>query len=290
MRTHNSLSTKATIIIAAYNEAGVIRKTLQGLIKGDYLDLYQILVVCNGCTDNTEQIVRDEFNNVSCHSLTQASKALAIRYAESLNPGFPRLYLDADIGLSADDAASLISKARDQESAALIIPGSIITTDQSSALVKAYYRAWCETPYVREFGYGSGAYLINQQGRDRFDVWPELVADDTFIRQQFSLDETNIIQSLKVDVKAPKTLWSLIKIKARSKFGNLELDAYSTQARPHSRNIGTKKELNKEAQATPPLQWGDKAVYVLVNLAAFCLAKWQFTTGTKIWHRDDSNR
>lgn len=290
MTNHTPSSTKATIIIAAYNEASVIRETLQQLHRAHAPSSYQILVICNGCTDDTEKIIHDEFQNVLCHSLKKSSKALAIRHAESLNPGFPRLYLDADINLSAADADRFISKARDHELEALLIPSSKVTTTQCSTMVKAFYRAWYNTPHVQTFGYGAGAYLINQAGRDRFGLWPELVADDAFIRSQFRTEETHLIQSIKVGVKAPKTLWSLIKVKARSKFGNLELKAYSKHIRVNDENNETTRIANTKSSAIAPLQPGDKLIYLMINLIALSLAKWQFIRGKNRWFRDNSNR
>lgn len=294
MNDQSLLSTSATIIIAAYNESSVIRQTLARLGENNLPDQYQILVVCNGCTDNTEEIVRNEFRNVHCLSLAKASKALAIRHAESLNPGFPRLYLDADIILSAEDAVSLIALLRDQESAALLIPSSKILTSSSSTSVQRFYRYWYSTRHVQDSGYGAGTYLLNQQGRGRFGSWPDLVADDAFIRSQFSFDEIRLEKSINVEVKAPKNLWSLIKVKTRSKFGNIELKAYledrQTDSRNHKTNHRTKKDPRPLLSSGDSANWCDQITYILVNLVALGMAKWQLVNGKKKWLRDNSNR
>jgi glycosyltransferase involved in cell wall biosynthesis len=284
------LSTSATIIIAAYNESSVIRQTLARLEENNLLDQYQILVVCNGCTDNTEEIVRNEFSNVHCHSIPNASKALAIRHAESLNPGFPRLYLDADIILSAEGAASLIALIRDQESAALLIPSSKILTSSSSTAVQRFYRYWYSTRHVQDSGYGAGTYLLNQQGRARFGRWPDLVADDAFIRSQFSFDEIRLEKSINVDVKAPKNLCSLIKVKTRSKFGNIELKAYLENGQTENRNHKTNKDPRPLLSTGDSANGCDRIAYILVNLVALGMAKWQLVNGKKKWLRDNSNR
>jgi len=291
----NTLSqTKATIIIAAYNEATVIRKTLRSLDSTAALNSYQILVVCNGCSDDTEKIIRNEFQHIHCHSLPHASKALAIRYAESLNPGFPRLYMDADIQLSSGDAHALISMASEFDSDSLIIPRSNVITSNSHPLVKSFYRIWYTTSHVTESGYGAGTYLINQQGRKRFGIWPELIADDAFIRSQFHFDQTHIAQSHCVTVQAPKTVWALIKIKARSKLGNLELKAH---LKPNKLIQGKRKTPNSHnthhitvQQSTESLKWYDQITYILINSIALSIAKWHFMMGIKTWHRDHSNR
>lgn len=288
MSTELTLSqSKSTIIIAAYNEASIIRATIRSLVENTELNHYQILVICNGCSDNTEDIIRNEFHTVFCYSIPQASKSLAIRYAESLAPGFPRLYLDADIELNAGDAIALIDFAKKQSAAALIVPASKLDTEQSQNTVKRFYRVWYDTPYVQQLGFGAGAYLLNQLGRDRFTDWPELIADDGFIRSQFLKHEIHVLEQYKVKVKAPKDIFSLIKVKARSKRGNIELKRYLDQHnsfRKESKRTTLKHTLQVRSSLC------DRLVYLFVNLTALTLAKWQSLIGFKAWPRDNSNR
>ena len=216
---------------------------------------------------------------------------MAIRYAESLNPGFPRLYLDADVHLSAKDADRLISIIGDKDTATLMIPSSTIVTANSTALVKSFYRYWYTTPYVKRSGYGAGTYLLNALARRRFNIWPELVADDAFIRSQFSFNEIHLETSIKVKVKAPRTLWSLLKVKTRSKIGNLELNAYfKSNPQPRDKSQAVSNGPNTISTNTDSLSLYDCILYQLLNAAALGLAKWQFMIGKKIWHRDNSNR
>jgi len=278
-------STKPSVIITAYNEATVIRTTLQLLASEQGTRDYQIIVICNGCTDDTEKIVRCEFKDVHCYSLSQASKALAIRYAESLNPGFPRLYLDADIECEQTQVEKLVELGREHDEPRLIIPGSKLITQHSSGLVKSFYRVWYNTEHVRLAGYGAGAYLVNKLARERFGIWPELIADDGFVRSQFTPNEILIAHTCNVTVKAPKKLSTLIRVKARSKFGNLELENYLEQLKQKQSSI-TKTML----PVIEHLKWYDKAVYYGVNLMALVIAKCEYRAGKKRWYRDDSNR
>ncbi len=278
-----------TIIIAAYNEASTIQNTLTTLTDSTStvsgISTFQILVICNGCSDNTAELVTQNFPQVHCYSIEQASKALAIQTAESLNPGFPRLYLDADIELSNANALTLFSLASNTQSAALFIPSSVTIKDQSSVLVRRFYSAWQKTPYTKVLGYGAGAYLLNSAGRKRFNVWPELIADDAFVRSQFSTEEIQIVAECKVLVKAPKDLRSLIAVKARSKRGNLELKRYFelNSSNKYDHKQGKRHRLS-------PTNTPNIIVYILVNLIALAIAKAQHLTGSKKWLRDQSNR
>ena len=95
-------------------------------------------------------------------------------------------------------------------------------------------------------------------------------------------------------VKAPKNLWSLIKIKTRSKFGNIELKAYlenhQTENRNHKTIPKTKKDPRPLLSSGDSANWFDQITYIIINLVALGMAKWQLVNGKKKWLRDDSNR
>lgn len=275
---------QATIIIAAHNEESTIRATLTAL-GGGRSSNFTIMVVCNGCVDNTETIVRKEFPEVVCESLNQASKANAIRHAESLGIGFPRVYLDADIQLSQSMAEHLIRHALHCNNAALVIPRSHTLLEGCNNAVKRFYQVWYETPYVKLQGFGAGCYVLNQTGRARFGEWPDLIADDGFVRTQFASHEITINQYSYVTVKAPKSLWSLLKVKARSKYGNLQL-------RDHQRNNTATwhqySAVNLGQSSTQTTL--NLFIYLVINSLAASMAKWHKLTGSFLWHRDNSNR
>ena len=56
----------ATVIVPAHNEASVIRRCLNSLINQPDLDT--LIVACNGCTDDTAEIVRNEYPQAICHN------------------------------------------------------------------------------------------------------------------------------------------------------------------------------------------------------------------------------
>jgi len=283
MGNRSILGDKPTVIIAAHNEAKVIKQTLSLLLTVKSQQSYQVVVVCNGCSDGTEELIQQEFPSVHCLVLGQASKALAIRHAELFNPGFPRLYLDADIELNAEDAEKLFAHGLDEKLPALIVPTSEVITQSCSFVVKRFYNVWYSTKYIQQMGYGAGTYLLNSSGRQRFGLWPELIADDGFIRSQFDPKEVHISKRCTVRVRAPKSLFSLLKVKTRSKLGNLELRDYLKNSdSPEFKNGATEKKGSQSRF--------NKTIYFSINIIAFGLAKWQYIRGNKAWHRDDSNR
>jgi glycosyltransferase involved in cell wall biosynthesis len=275
------------IIIPAHNEQAVIKNTLSQL-GGGRSNIFQIVVICNGCDDLTESIVREHFPLVYCESLGKPSKALAIRQAEMLDIGFPRLYLDADIVISESTVEGLFEHAIEKSGPALLVPHSVTIVDNSSRWVQRFYHSWYQTAFVKQRGFGAGCYLVNLAGRTRFGDWPDLIADDGFIRTQFADKETHIVTSQSVEVGAPKSLWSLLKVKSRSKYGNLQLRRYLTDNNIVNRQATINSGIKFAPESTLSLL--DIFIYNTVNALAFGIAKWHHLTGSFVWHRDNTNR
>ena len=278
---------KATVIIPAHNEAHSITACLKALGSGKNQS-FQIVVICNGCTDKTEEVIKNEFPQVCVFNLPQASKSLAIRFAESKNPGFPRVYMDADILFNEDLISEFIRNIEEQDEDFLTIPKSHALTKKSSVLVKKYYEAWYSTKYVKQFGFGSGVYALSESARSRFNEWPELIADDGFVRTQFGAKEIKVLNQVMVLVTAPKTLIQLIKIKARSKLGNLQLRDYlrhQTVLKKYENQEDHVVEIHSEKRSL-----AQYFSYFLVNSCALVYAKLLYRKGDFSWLRDESSR
>jgi hypothetical protein len=93
-----------SVVIPAHNEAAVIRRCLDALLDGFRPGELEVVVACNGCTDGTADIVRSSGHAVRIIEIQVASKPAALRAAEELVTIFPRLYLDADVVLTASSA------------------------------------------------------------------------------------------------------------------------------------------------------------------------------------------
>lgn len=91
-----------SIIIPAFNEEKYITTTLDALQKQTFPD-YEVIVVANGCTDKTEQILKMQKSEKMRHlSLPQANVSVA-RNAGALNAqGELLVFVDADTQLAED--------------------------------------------------------------------------------------------------------------------------------------------------------------------------------------------
>jgi glycosyltransferase involved in cell wall biosynthesis len=96
-----------TIVIPAHNEGRVIRRLLEQLINGADPGEMDIIVVANGCTDDTAEVAASFGPAVRVLTLPAACKQKALIAGDRAAAGFPRIYLDADLELRADDVRAL---------------------------------------------------------------------------------------------------------------------------------------------------------------------------------------
>lgn len=272
--------TLPSIIIPAYNEAACIQACLRPLLTLNG-KRYNIVVSCNGCTDATAELARAVSNQIYVIETNTASKIVALNNAEKLPLGFPRIYMDADVLMSSTSIEALLAAAVQHPEDTLIVPKSTMDLAQSSPWVKRFYREWYRTDFINKAGFGCGVYMLGQQARAKFDEWPELVADDNFIRQFFPLDNIYICQAAVSLVKAPASISQLIDIKARSKYGNIELDQSSLSV--------TNEQTSPSISYRPRLTI-DSAIYCLVNAVAAFRSRRMYNNRSFTWLRDTSHR
>jgi len=216
----------ATVIVPAHNEASVIEDCLNSIINQSGVD--HIIVPCNGCTDNTVDIVKTKFPNVVCLDIEKPSKTNALNVAEEkakeLGISHPIFYIDTDTQLS-ENAIQHISEIMDSGEVLLAAPTPKINTNKSSFLVKTYYKVWTNLPYIKEGVIATCSFIVSEEGRQRFDKFADVIGDDGYIRCHFKNKEIANIKGAEIYITAPKDIFSLIKIKTRARLGNMELIA-----------------------------------------------------------------
>ena len=124
----------ASIVIPAHNEAEVIGRCLDALFTGVEPGELEVIVVCNGCVDETAALARSSGHPVRVIELQTASKATALREGDMAARTFPRLYLDADVVLSGSSARKVAERLNAGAVAAR--PPVVYSSGQSSAPVR----------------------------------------------------------------------------------------------------------------------------------------------------------
>ena len=98
----------ASIIIPAHNVLSVIARTLAPLASLAASGALEVIVACNGCSDDTAAIA-GRFAGVTVIELAEPSRAAALNAGDEVATRWPRLYQDADIEV---DPAALAAAIR----------------------------------------------------------------------------------------------------------------------------------------------------------------------------------
>lgn len=272
-----------SVAIPAHNEATVIRRCLGALLGGFAPGELDVVVACNGCTDGTADVVRSSGLAVRVVEVAEASKPSALRAADKALVAFPRLYIDADVFLPSDSARMVLERLRTGPALAARPPIRYDTTG-SAFLVRSYYRARARVPAVMNSLWGAGVYGLSAAGRERFQSFPDVIADDLFIDQQFQSSEIEIVESAPVVVTVPRRTSDLFRILRRTYYGNAE-----NRALPDGTASTATSTLRGLAGATlvEPAKAVDTAVYM--GFAATARITLTIAAPTR-WGRDESSR
>lgn len=274
------------IIIPAHNEASVIGQTIKGLLL-QVGDDDQVIVVCNGCNDDTAGVARHFEPRVTVLETEVPSKTNALNLGDSQARSFPRIYLDADVILG-EGALTKIVRALESGRWLAVSPDPVMNLDGVSWAVRAYYDIWLSLPYCRSGMIGAGVYALSEAGRTRFGDFPSVIADDGYVRAMFRESERGRVEGSQSIVRAPKTLYWLVKIMARSRLGGMELEAnfpglLANEAKDYSGAL--------RGMIANPLNWPKVLVYLYVNLMSRILAKRRLKNLAQYrWEKDLSSR
>lgn len=271
-----------TVVIPAHNEAAVIHRPLDGLSPAAAAGLIRVIVVCNGCTDATARIAAT-YPGVEVEDIATPSKVAALRHADTLIDGGVRLYVDADIVISPTAVADVAS-ALDGSGALAGRPSMRFDTGRASWVVRRWYAVRERLPSISSALWGAGVYAMSEQGRARFDVFPDIVSDDLFVDRLFSGEEVVIVDTEPVIVTTPRRVADLLRILQRSY--RTQSDVLEDEAGVSSGQRGQLRDLLGLVRSDPR-RLVDVGVYVAVVVTARIRARRRPTVA---WERDTSSR
>lgn len=273
---------RASVIIPAHDESAVIARTLAPLAPLVAADRLEVIVVCNGCTDDTAAAAR-RWPGVVVIELTQASKVGALNAGDGVATRWPRLYLDADIEV---DPAALAPAIRALEGDGTFAARPAFRTDDAAAsfTVAAYLRARYRMPSMSRAMWGAGVYGLSRAGHDVLGSFPELTADDLHVDRLFAPGRKRILTGPSVTVRMPRTPRGLLAVLVRSRRGSAELSV-DTGRSSVAELLGT---------VTGPRTALDALCFIVFAGTARVLtrraARRTVRGMTTLWERDESTR
>jgi glycosyltransferase involved in cell wall biosynthesis len=275
------MTMQPAIIIPAHNEAAVIEHTLRVLLADLVPGEVTVIVAANGCTDQTVSKARAAADWITVLDIPEPGKTGAIRAAEAqLGPG-PRLYLDADVALSAASAKAVF--ARLSAGAGGARPPAILDLGDASWLVCSFQRARSRISVVQQEFSGGGSYGLSWETRQLFGAFPDVLGDDLFAARVIPKGRAEVIDAPPVVVRPPRDSRSLVRVLARNVRGNRQLGALFPDTAP----LTTKQTmLSLVRSIRGPLSLVDATVYAGFVTSGRVLAH----RGEGQWERDNSSR
>jgi hypothetical protein len=279
-----------SVVIPANNEAAVIRRCLDALFEGLPAGTLDVVIVCNGCTDDTALQAGSSGYPVRVLELAAASKPAALRAGDAAALAFPRIYLDADVVLRGAAARVLLERLRTGAIAGR--PPIRYDSGNASAPVRSYYRARSRVPAVLGSLWGAGVYGLSAEGRSRFGEFPEVVGDDLWVDRLFNRGEVEIVDCAPVLVTVPRRAGDLVRLLRRTYRGKAEKGPDPDGRAPRTTS-STLRDLGRLAAAGPGGAL-DAATYSAFAAGARLSLAVAHAAGEpragSSWERDDSSR
>lgn len=278
-----------SIIIPAHNEEQVIERTVTTLLRGTAREEFEVVVVCNGCRDKTAAVLR-RIQGIKVIETAVPSKPNALNLGDAAATCFPRIYMDADVLMDAASVRELTRVLQAGDYPAVAPRVHTLFPANSSWTVRKYYEFWMALPYVKEGMVAAGVYALSDKGRARFGIFPDIIADDGFVRSHFSRDERLEVATAVSQVTAPSNVRDLIRIKTRSRLGEIELrQRFPNLNDPSTQPISRYGKIASLLNA--PILWPGLPPYFVITLISRLRARHQLrSTSTYQWERDESSR
>lgn len=275
-----------SIIVPAHNECSVIARTLSAWVSALAAGDMEAIVVCNGCTDNTADVARRFLPSDKVIETDVASKTHALNLGDQEACTYPRVYVDADVVISVD-ALHALERQLEKGGVHAVAPTPDIDLTGCSWLVRKYYDIRSRLPSALEGIGGSGVYALSEVGRKRFAQFPNVIADDIFVRLQFAAGERLTLPSVKSTVFPPRTIAQLAAVRTRAYAGLSQVALCYPEL---SANKGKTNNRTLLAQFKFPQLWPGLLIYCGINFFARFRARLRQRAKAAGWQRDNSSR
>jgi glycosyltransferase involved in cell wall biosynthesis len=193
-------------------------------------------VVCNGCSDNTAEIAR-RFEGVTVLESEMPSKPAALNAGDAAATRWPRLYLDADAQISPSAVRDVLD-ALSEGGLLAARPAARLDLQGAHPLVHAYYRTRLRLPSARSGLWAGGVYGLSRQGHQRFEEFPNVIADDLFVDRLFAAWEKAVLDVDPMVIRPPRTPRAQLAVLHRVYRGNAEQNGSEGSTAPHGTPLG----------------------------------------------------
>lgn len=277
-----------SVVIPAYNEGRVLGRLLDQLVTSAKSDELDVIVVANGCTDDTAEVAAAFGPPVRVLTIASASKPEALAAGDRAARTFPRVYLDADVEIGIEDLRAMQQELGRPGVLAAGPEREFVMTGRSW-IVRWFYDVWTCLPEVRRGLFGRGVIAISEDGHDRVATLQPVIADDLAVSLAFKADERVIVREARVLIHPPRTSADLLRRRVRVAESTAQLKTMQGVLNPDTTRT---QPSNLFALArTGPKMMLRVGLFLLVGIFARLRAKRSVLLNDySAWHRDESSR
>jgi hypothetical protein len=276
-----------TVVIPAHNEGQVIGRLLGQLVPAAPPGELRVIVVANGCTDDTAEVAASFGPRVQVLSIPVASKHEALAAADSATRDFPRVYVDADVELRTEDVRALAAALREPGVLAAA-PERVLALAGRPWPVRWFYDVWTRLPEVRRGLWGRGVIALDESGKRRVAGLPPLLADDFAASLVFAPHEQSIVTGAHVVVHTPRTFGDLLRRRVRAATGIAQIERAERLPRitPRTRMSDLAAIIRSEPRMAMRVAFFLSVAVVARLRARRAVGRGDYST----WLRDESSR
>jgi glycosyltransferase involved in cell wall biosynthesis len=210
-----------SIVIPAYNEEAVIETGLRRLLATAEPGEFDIVVVPNNCRDRTAEIARAA--GVRVVETDTGGKAYALALGDEACQTFPRVYLDADVEMTADGIRALVA-ACEEPGVLAVAPALRLDMASVGGFMKRVHRVHDALVGPNRALAGVGCYVLTKEGHARvFPMPANLLSDDGWVHASFAPHERTVVRQAHTVVRPARTVRAYLNRRVRVRQGNRQL-------------------------------------------------------------------
>jgi len=197
-----------SIVIPAYNEEKRIRPTMESVLKLNYpKDKYEILIINDGSTDNTEKVVKEtikeyKYFNIRLYGQENKGKGAALNNGLERSKGEYFICLDADSYVSKDSLRKILPEFTDDNIAAVL---PMLKVRKPKTLLQKIQ--WPE--YIVNMFYKD---LMGKLDCIHVAPGPFSVYKKSILEKVNGFDENNMTEDLEITLRLQKHNYKIVQI------------------------------------------------------------------------------
>lgn len=273
------------IIVPAHNEERTLTRLLEALCGDSDLEA-EILVVCNGCTDDTAGVARSFAPLTTTFEIATPSKRVAMKLGDDQASRYPRVFVDADVVISIADVGRLVTVLGSGQVLACA-PERRISRSGVGRAVRWYYDIWERLPAVQAGLFGRGVVAVSAAGMARIRQLPPMMSDDLVISEAFGVEERAIVDASHVTIYPPKKFGDLLRRRIRVNTGNHEAEIAGLRSSESKTSMRSLVDIAREDPRSLPKIVVFGSVWLLAKMGSrYAIRRGDYST----WKRDESSR